>query len=470
MSHEIRTPMNAIMGYSQLMLRDTSLGNSARESLKVIKRSGEHLLNILNNILDMAKIESGRLEITPVTFNLGRHVQDLEAMFRLPAQAKELQLEVRLGGEPVEYITADEGKLRQVLINLLGNAIKFTQRGRVELRVSLDRRSPSDQDLTARSDEGLWLSAHVEDTGIGMTPAEIARLFEPFVQGKAGKHIQQGGTGLGLAISREVARSLGGDITVTSSPGSGSTFHFEVPVRSSTALHFMGQSVRRGRILGIRAEQAPRVLIADDMPDNREWLMRLLTALGFSVRAVENGEAAVQVHAEWKPRLVLMDVHMPGMDGLDATRRIRSTPSGNGTAIIALTADAMEQQRANAFASGVDTFISKPCAEDELLEKILKHLPEIAYTYEDEPSGKESGKTASAIPGAASAEQAIEVPADLIPRMREAIADGDKALLDRLILTTEERGNGASARALQRLADHYNYERLTELLEKACLR
>jgi PAS domain S-box-containing protein len=468
MSHEIRTPMNAILGYSQLMLRDNSLGNEAMENLKVIKRSGEHLLNIINNILDMSKIESGHLDVTPKTFNLPAHVHDLEAMFRLPAEAKEVQFEVFLtGDDPVGYITADEGKIRQVLINLLGNAVKFTERGRIALRVSLNIRNAQ-----VGKDQGkdrLWLSAVVEDTGIGMSSAELTTLFQPFVQGEGGRHVQRGGTGLGLAISREVARAMGGDITVASRLGGGSTFRFEVPVERAAAGEFPRLPGSRGRVLGIRAEQdAPRILIADDMPDNREWLTRLLSALGFSVRSVENGESAVRVWTEWNPRLILMDVHMPGMNGLEATRRIRSSPSGDGTAIIALTADATEEQHTKAFAHGVDSFISKPCAEDELLETILRHLPGIAYTYQNETPGGDNGNAVAATPGDSDAEKPLEVPADLVLQMQEAIADGDKALLDRLIRATEERGNVRSARVLRQLANLYKYERIAEVLEKTC--
>ncbi len=462
MSHEIRTPMNAILGYSQLMLRDASLGVDAITNLKIIKRSGEHLLSIINNVLDMAKIEAGHLQVTPKTFNLRSHLHDLEAMFRLPANAKELNFEVVAAENCADYITADEGKIRQVLINLLGNAIKFTERGSVTLRVALHERA------TNEASNQLWLSADVEDTGMGMTPEEQLRLFQPFVQGQAGRKSFHGGTGLGLSISRGVAMAMGGEISVTSQRGSGSVFHFEIPVERA-ARDFQGLSERRARILGIQPGQdAPKVLIADDMQDNREWLSILLSTLGFSVRTVQNGEAAVQAWEEWEPQLILMDIHMPVMDGLEATRRIRSQGSDVRTVIIALTADAMEAQRAAALASGVDAFISKPCSEDRLLEKIRATLPGLTYIYEEPAPPDSAGAPADRKSDESAADTPLQIPADLISGLRDAIADGDKALLDQLILTIEQRGETRPARALRELADLYQYEKIMEFIDKVC--
>ena len=208
MSHEIRTPMNAILGYAQLMLRDPGLGADAKTNLKIIGRSGEHLLALINDVLDMAKIEAGRTELNPVTFNLARLLDDLAAMFRLRAEAKALRFELWVDGEAVPYVVADEGKIRQVLINLLGNAIKFTECGEIKLHVTLEQRK-ADQ---------LWLSARVEDTGPGIAEEDQKKLFEPFSQVRSGLDSLKG-TGLGLAISRKYARMMGGDITVTSKPG-----------------------------------------------------------------------------------------------------------------------------------------------------------------------------------------------------------------------------------------------------------
>jgi PAS domain S-box-containing protein len=230
-SHEIRTPMNAILGYAQLMSRDPELGTDAKANLKVICQSGEHLITLITDILDMSKIEAGRTELYPTTFSFSRLVDNVASMFRLWAQAKALRFEVVVDGEPVAYIVADEGKMRQVLINLLGNAIKFTTRGHVTLHITLERRSAN----------RLWLSAQVEDTGPGIADEQQGKLFQPFSQIKRGLEEQEG-TGLGLAIARSYARLMGGDITVMSRLGEGSMFRFETPIEPDPAMEGVAES------------------------------------------------------------------------------------------------------------------------------------------------------------------------------------------------------------------------------------
>ena len=451
MSHEIRTPMNAILGYSQLMLRDPGLGIDAKANLKIINRSGEHLLALINDVLDMSKIEAGRAELNPTTFSLSGLLDDLGGMFRLRAEAKALRFEVLVDGESVPYVVADQGKIRQALINLLGNAIKFTERGYIRLHVTLDQRRAN----------RLWFSARVEDTGSGITDDEQKKLFQPFSQTKRGLSTQEG-TGLGLAISRACARLMGGDLTVTSSPGTGSIFQFEVPIERGDAKVAIRPSAPR-RVIGIRAgQEVLRILVADDLLENRDWLVKLLRVLGFSVQGVENGEAAIRSWEEWNPGLILMDVHMPVMDGLEATRRIKATPRGKETVIIALTASAMDDQRLTALQSGVDDFITKPCDENELLEKMRAHL-NIAYDYE-EMNGNESEPAAGA--SALSAERLGKVPLELVEQLRNATLSGNKNLMDNLILKVGTTGHAGSAQALQKLADHYEYDALIQLLEK----
>jgi PAS domain S-box-containing protein len=454
MSHEIRTPMNAILGYSQLMLRDPGLGTDVKENLKIINRSGENLLTLINDLLDMSKIEAGRTEIHLTTFSLSGLLDSLTNMFRLRTEAKALGFEVFLGGESVPYVVADEGKIRQSLINLLENAIKFTDRGQIKLHITLQKRV-----------NRLWLSARVEDTGVGMTDKEQEKLFQPFTQTEAGRNIMQG-TGLGLAISRDHARLMGGDLTATSSPGRGSIFRFEVPIeRGDSGVASRWHAPRR--IIGIRTgQEVPRILVVDDQLENRDWLVKLLRVLGFAVQDADNGEAAIRRWDEWNPRLILMDVHMPIMDGLEASRRIKADPRGKETVIIVLTASAMEDQRLTAFQSGVDDFVSKPCNEDELLTKIKAHL-NVAYDYE-EVSGSETEPVARV--SALSAERLRQLPEELIEELRNATLSGNKNLMDKLILKVRETGQAESAHALQELADNYEYDSLTNSLEEACRR
>lgn len=452
MSHEIRTPMNAILGYSQLMLRDSRLGPDAQENLKIMNRSGEHLLALINAVLDMSKIEAGRMEIHPATFRLAELFDSLVRMFRLRADAKGLRFDVVLDGESVPYVVADQGKLRQVLVNLLGNAVKFTQRGHVRLHATLSQRSAN----------RLWLCASVEDTGLGMAEEEQEKLFQPFTQTGRNLNTQQG-TGLGLAISREYARLIGGDLTCTSEPGAGSLFRLEVPVERGDARVAAGLCATQ-RVMGIRAgQQVPTVLVVDDLVENRDWLVKLLTMLGFSVRAAENGEAAIRIWEEWQPRLILMDGHMPVMDGLEATRRIKADPRGKETTIIALTASAMDDQRQEALQSGADDFVAKPCHEDDLLEKVRHHL-NIAYDYK-ELGGNESEPVAG-MP-ALSAEELGQMPKEWIEGLHRATLSGNKSLMDKLILEARDAGHVGSAHGLQALADNYEYDALTQLLEES---
>jgi PAS domain S-box-containing protein len=455
MSHEIRTPMNAILGYVQLMLRDPSLGSDAKANLRIIGRSGEHLLSIINDVLDMSKIEAGRIEIHPTTFNLVRLLNDLAGMFTLRAQAKALKFDMIIEGEEASYVVADEGKIRQVLINLLGNAIKFTAHGAVKLRVTLESRGSGQ----------LWLTARVEDSGMGIKDEDRKKLFEPFNQVRGASESLQG-TGLGLAITLKYAQLMGGNVTVTSHPGSGSVFLFEIPIQRGDP----GVAIRRKaprRVISLAAGQkSPRIMAVDDNPENLDWLLKLLSLIGFSVRGAENGAAAIRDWEEWHPALILMDVHMPVMDGLEAIRRIKADPRGKATIIVALTASAMDDDRRAVDQSGADDFLAKPCNEEDLLEKMRAHL-DLAYRYEE--TNGEAQPVSTGAP-ALSVEQLRQLPVELAREMHDATLTGNKKRLDQLILKVTETGAAESARALQQLADKYEYDGLTRLLEAVCRR
>jgi PAS domain S-box-containing protein len=456
MSHEIRTPMNAILGYTQLMLRDPNLGTESKTNLRIMSRSGEHLLSLINDVLDMSKIEAGRTQITPATFNLPRLLSDLTSMFRLRAEVKGLRFEALADGEGVPYLVADESKIRQALINLLGNAIKFTDRGQIALHITLQQRGA----------DRLWLTARVEDTGPGISDEDQARLFEPFSQAKDTLNTKEG-TGLGLAITRRYARLMGGDVTVASSLGRGSVFLLEVPVERGDAGVAAKQSPSR-RVIGMAIPMpGPKILIVDDQIENRDWLMKLLALIGFSVRSADNGEAAIRTWEEWEPQLILMDVHMPVMDGFEATRRIKANPRGRETVIVALTASAMDDDREAASQSGADDFLSKPCHEDELLKKIGDHL-NVEYEYEEKSRADEEGLQVDG--GALSAESLGLLPLELLNKLRNATLGGDKKGLDHSILEISESVDVRIAQVLQGLANNYDYDALTRLLDAACPR
>jgi PAS domain S-box-containing protein len=454
MSHEIRTPMNAILGYSQLMLRDPHLGPDAKDNLGIINRSGMHLLALINDILDMSKVEAGHVAVNPAPFDMVDLVKDLEVMFRLRTEAKALSLEVLIGPDCQRSIEADEGKLRQVLVNLLGNAVKFTERGSIRLRMS----------MTQRENQQLWLSAQVEDTGHGIAAEEQTGLFRPFAQSLSGRNLQ-GGTGLGLAISRQFIRLMGGEITLVSELGKGSAFHFEVPVRPAAA-GFVSKHRGTRRVTGLQSTQpAPRVLIVDDEPNNRGWLTRLLKIIGFSVQEAADGAAAIRLWQEWQPDLILIDVRMPVMDGLEATRRIRRQPGGAETVIIALTASAMEEDRRVVMQSGVNAFLSKPCQEDQLMQTMQAHL-NLSYLYDDmeaprNNSGEALGSDLQSAP-------IQELPPQLVGDLQLAVRNGQKDRLDQLIQQVGER-HVVVSQALKDLAERYDYDALTKLLEGAGL-
>jgi CheY-like chemotaxis protein len=451
MSHEIRTPLNAIMGYSQLLIRDTHLGPGAKANLNIINRSGVHLLALINDILDMSKIEAGHMTLNPAPFDLLELVKDLEAMFRLRAEAKGLTLAVVIDPGCPRSVESDVGKLRQVLINLLGNAVKFTERGSIGLRIS----------IAVHANLNLWLSAQVEDTGLGISAEEQAELFHPFAQTESGRRLQ-GGTGLGLAISQQFIRLMGGEIRVASEAEKGSTFHFEVPVLP-VAGELFPEPIETRRVTGLQSpEFAPKILIVDDEPNNRGWLRSLLKIIGFQVGEAANGAEAISLWHEWKPDLILMDWRMPVMDGLEATRRIRELPGGANTVIIALTATALEEDRAEVMRCGATDFLSKPCQEGELLRKMQAHL-DFSYLYEATAaplSDSRAGLDVGLIP------MAIQLlPQELVDALRHAVRNGEKNQLDRLIEQVGEK-NSVASRALQEMADRYEYDALTALLEK----
>ena len=444
MSHEIRTPMNAILGFSQLMLRDRNLDARQSQYLGTINRSGEHLLALINDILEMSKIEAGRTTLNLTTFDLPDLLDDLEMMFRVRTDGKRLSFVVEMVGDVPRYIESDINKLRQVFINLLGNAVKFTDRGGIGLRVRADREGPG----------GPKLWVEVEDTGPGIPADEQIKLFRHFEQTKTGQHSGTG-TGLGLAISREFVRLMGGDITVSSEVGRGSIFAIRLPLKEghSRAVH---PADNPRHVLGLApGQEACRVLVVDDIEDNRELLVQFLGPVGFEVRLACDGAQAVEEFGRWRPHLILMDFRMPVMDGHEAIRRIRASPGGKEPKIIAVTASAMDENRQELLGVGADDFIGKPFRGAELFEKIRAHLG-VEFLYAEGPAEVAEGEPALA------PEDLSILPGALIDAMREAVAGAD---LDQLLATIQEAEARAPevARGLRSLAERFEYQELLDL-------
>lgn len=378
MSHELRTPLNAILGFTQLMNRDQTLSSEHQKNLEIISQSGEHLLDLINDILEMSKIEAGRLKLNQDNFDLSHLLKTLEEMFKIKAKNQDLSLIFDLEPEVPTYIYADEGKLRQVLMNLLSNAMKFTENGGVTLRIGV---LPSSVPAPPSSCNLLF---EVEDTGYGIAPDELPSLFEAFVQTKTGIR-SHSGTGLGLPISRKFVQLMGGEITVQSILNQGSIFSFQIPVRLCDAADVPSASPTQAVIGLVPGQPSYRILAVDDRVESRLLLVKLLSSLGFEVREAENGQAAINIWQQWQPHLIFMDMRMPVMDGYEATQYIKTHLQGQATVIIALTASAFAEHRASVLSIGCDDFISKPFREDLLLSKIGEHLG-VRYQYQETTS------------------------------------------------------------------------------------
>ena len=449
MSHEIRTPMNAILGFSQLLRRDPAATPKQKQQIDTINRSGEQLLSLINDVLEMAKAEAGRTSLNLAAFPLPALIEDVERMLRPRAEAKGLSLLVARGAPLPPFASADESKIRQILLNLVSNAIKFTVRGGVVLRVGAEAGEPE-----------FRFSAEVEDTGPGIADEEIGRLFHPFEQAAAGK-AGGTGTGLGLAISRGYARLMGGDISVRSRPGQGSVFSFWVPLKGASA----AEARVHPRLVKTLKPGQPRyrILVVDDKEDNREFLCQLLAPAGFDVRQAVDGADAVKQFGEWLPQLILMDLKMPVMDGYEAIRRVRACAGGKEVKIIAVSASIFGETSKDALSSGADNVMLKPFQETELFEKI-RLLLAAKYIYEEDPPlpTPEEKEPGPAWPGGAAA----ALPPALVTQLREAAINGDFHLLAQLCGRVAEVDT-RFAGTLRALAVKYDTQRILDLLSKA---
>ena len=459
MSHEFRTPLNAILGFTQILNRDRRLPPDLKGDVKIINHSGDHLLGLINDVLDMSKIEAGRTTLRLENFDLHDLLLGLEEMFVLRAGEKGLDLRLDLAPDVPRFVRGDEGKLRQVLMNLLGNAVKFTATGEVTLCVGVES--------SANGSTGRIRFA-VRDTGPGILPEELEGLFEPFVQSKTG-HESPEGTGLGLAISRQFVRLMGGEIVASSQPGVGSEFVFTVPLAIVA-----GSSLERPRpvrqVIGLAAGQPDyRLLIVDDQEVNRKLLRRLLEPLGFAVREAVNGQEAIDSWQAWEPHLIWMDMRMPVMDGYEATRRIKSTTKGMATIIIAITASALEEDRVVILSEGCDDYLRKPFQEQELYDALAEHLG-VVFVYESLVTD------ATAIPGDPTPrpelvgdELAIRLASmsdRTLSAIERAVTLGDVSAIETEIGKLSARDPSLGA-ALRQLADNFEHDRILSLIAAA---
>lgn len=454
MSHELRSPLNVILGFTQVVHRDNTLTSDVRENLGIVLRSGEHLLALINQVLDLSKIEAGHMTLNEVDFDLYRLLSDLEDMFVLKADEKRLQLLFEYSSDVPRYIHSDQVKLRQILINLISNALKFTKSGGVTLRI---RQVINKADIHSSTKQ---LEFEVEDTGAGIAADEVSQLFEAFAQAESGRQNQEG-TGLGLAISRRFIRLMGGDISVKSILGHGSTFTFQIQCTEANSAEASTYGNQR-RIVALEPNQPHfRMLVVDDKWVNRQLLIKLLTPLGFEVREAENGQDAIEISRVFQPHLVWMDMRMPVMNGVDATKYIKANQQGQVPLIIALTASAFDEEREDILAAGCDDFLRKPFRTGDIFDMVSKHLG-VRYIYaEDEQEkpvklNKEKLQTSEL-------KSAIRVlPAELVSQLIEVIELGDSKMLDEVVKKIKDRDT-TLAEALDQLANRFEYDKLLDL-------
>ena len=433
MSHELRTPLNAVLGFAQLTEQDPSLSPEGRENLRIIERSGDHLLSLIDDVLAISKIEAGRVILNEHVFDPAETLRSVVDMIRVRTDVKGLQLLVMVDEMPPRVI-GDEGKLRQVFVNLLGNAVKFTETGGIGVRAGWT---------------GTALVVEIEDTGAGIAADEIEGLFEAFAQSESGRRSKEG-TGLGLAISRSFIRLMGGDIRVASEPNRGTTFTVEVPLLQTDVTAVEEKPRRVVRL----SESQPvyRVLVVDDTVENRLLLTRLLVPVGFDVREAADGTQAVETWKAWQPDLIFMDMRMPVMDGYAATERIRAVSTEHRTSIIALTASAFQHDRERILASGCDDFVTKPFRVATIFEKLTEHLGAQFVYAEAEPVPEDAANG-----GPLGPDRFADVPVELTSQLRTALEIGDpeaaKTSIDRIL----ER-NEALGLELRRLVRAYRFD------------
>jgi len=454
MSHELRSPLNAILGFAQIMTRSQRLDKENQENVGIISRSGEHLLNLINQVLDLSKIEAGRTTLNENHFDLYRLLEDLEDMFHLKADDKHLQLLFERELSVPQYLYTDEVKVRQVLINLLNNALKFTIDGGIILRIN------SKTIETELKQPRAVIEFAIEDTGSGIAPDELDELFTAFVQTETGKQSQEG-TGLGLPISRKFVQLMGGDMVVTSEVGRGTTFQFQIQCQLSEATDIKQQTHEK-RIIALAPNQLRyRILIVDDKWSNRQLLIKLLNPLGFELKEAENGQQTVKIWDEWQPHLIWMDMRMPVMDGYTATQQIKTHIKGQATAIVALTASVLEEERAIVLDAGCDDFLRKPFKEADIFDIMHKQIG-VEYIY-DEPTQTSAIKSQK---DELTPDNLATLPAELLARFEEATDLNDPDQIESIINEIRVQSPNL-ANGLAELAEVFDYDAILDLIRQA---
>ena len=436
MSHEIRTPMNAILGYAQILADHPALDAQLRPAVDIIRTSGDHLLGLINDILDLSKIEAGREELHPADFELTGFAAGLSAMFRLRCEQKGLEWQEDVALKP-QRVFVDENKLRQILVNLLGNAVKFTGEGRVRLQIAAGK--------------GRHFRFMVEDTGPGIDPAHQAAIFDPFHQDAEG--LAQGGTGLGLTIARRHVELLGGQLKLDSEPGGGTRFSFEIelPLHEGEP----GAEPEQPWALVTRLQPGTEVdaLVVDDVDTNRDILAQFLEPIGVAVRLANDGESALQAVRDARPDIVFLDIQLPDIKGTEVFTRLVEEHGAGSMKVVAVSASVLDHERRRCLELGFDAFVGKPFRKEELYA-CLAELLEVEYEYAQE-------EQAVALPS-------VALPQALYDQLKEALRIRNVTMLDRLFDDIEALGaaGGALAARLRELSQQYDLKAIAGLLDE----
>jgi signal transduction histidine kinase/CheY-like chemotaxis protein len=443
MSHEIRTPMNAVLGYAQILQRDASLSADQHESVNAIARSGDHLLGLINDVLDLSKIEAGHKELRAVDFDLQHFLSGLATMFELRCHQQGLIW--RMEGETTRpQVHGDEGKLRQVLINLLGNAVKFTDAGWIGLN------------LEERGDDRYRFE--VGDSGPGIAPEYQQSIFEPLEQGAAGA--TKGGTGLGLAIAASFVEMMGGRIELESALGQGARFSFELVLPQGEVSQAASAAMDFARVRHLAPRQQVRALVVDDVEENRAVLERMLTTIGVEVELAVGGWEAIEAVRRQMPHVIFMDIRMPGMSGIEALRRIEAEFGGATCKIVGVSASALAHQRQEYLAAGFADYIDKPYRAARIYA-VLADLLGVVFEYEE---GDAEERTVDEVFDFAT----VVLPEVLYANLVKATARHNLSQLDRELAALEELGTSERrlAKYLRELAREFNMKTISQVLDQ----
>lgn len=452
-NHELRTPLNSIIGFARLLGRSQNMSSQDKEYVNVINNSGNYLLKLINHVLDLSKIETGNTVLNATDFSLRELLKELENMFSIRANKKHISLSFKVSNNVPTHISCDELKLRQILTNLLGNAIKFTENGGVTLKVSLS------SDVKPVKNNGITLRFIISDTGVGIASQDIPEIFKSFTQAAAGRTKSEG-SGLGLTICSKLIEMMGGSITVESSVGKGSDFQFEVDVQLAENQSTLKDRSGR-RVLSIKDSACNfTILIVDDKTDNRKLLVDLLQPVGFSVVEATNGLEAIDIYKHLKPDLVLMDIRMPQLDGIEAVKHIRSKIPEHKAPIIACTAEASEEEEQAAIDAGFDGLIRKPFTDEDIFASMSRHL-DVKYQYSD--TALEVSK-----PYSEDDQQSIGTQPDtsqLIVGLKDAIEIGDMDTLG-IVVENIRRYHPAMAEELDLYLQEYDFSGALKYLDE----